>query len=83
MKNAVQLAIIICSCTSAWFISRKGSSQRWGFVVGLAGQPFWMWSSLQTGDWGIFLVSCWFTWRHIVGIRNHWKAAATQKGGSI
>lgn len=35
-----------------------GGGSRWGFVIGLAIQPFWFYTSLRHRQWGIFIASC-------------------------
>lgn len=68
----VQVIITVCSCGSIFLLSGK-KYVKWGFVVGLLGQPFWVWTSWDNAQWGIFLVSLWFTFSHGRGIYNHWK----------
>jgi hypothetical protein len=34
-----------------------GNGSRWGFVLGLATQPFWFYTSLRHRQWGIFIAS--------------------------
>lgn len=67
----VQIAITIFSCLSIFLLSTKRYF-KYGFVVGLIGQPFWIYTSWDNAQWGIFIVSIWFTISHIRGIRNHW-----------
>jgi hypothetical protein len=67
--NIDQIAILIFSCSSIWALSSKRYFL--GFILGLCGQPFWIYSSLTAGQYGIFLVSLWFTGNHIKGIINH------------
>ena len=45
--------------------------QRWGFVVGLASQPFWIWFSIRTKAWAVFLISIVYTGSWINGIINN------------
>lgn len=33
----------------------------WGFVVGLASQPFWFYTSIINKQWGVFVASLIFT----------------------
>lgn len=65
-----QIAIIVFSCLSIFLFSTKDYF-RYGFVAGLIGQPFWIYSAINTAQWGIFVVSIWFTISHIRGIKNH------------
>lgn len=68
----IQIAITLFSCLSISLLSSK-KFFKYGFVAGLCGQPFWIYTSWDNGQWGIFLVSLWFTGAHIRGIRNHWR----------
>lgn len=68
----IQTAIIVLSCTSNAIQASK-KYYRWSFIVGLLSQPFWIYSTWQAQQWGMFFVSLWFTMNFIRGIRNHWK----------
>ena len=73
MKIIAQAAIILFSCLSIWLLSRKHAGiRRWGYIAGLAGQPFWIYAALDSGQWGVFGVSLWFTYCHLSGIHTHW-----------
>ena len=51
-----------------------GNGSRWGFVLGLATQPFWFYTSFRHRQWGIFIASIFYAleldsnynrgWRH-------------------
>jgi hypothetical protein len=64
-----QIAIPIFSGASIWAFA--GKRHQLGFVLGLCGQPFWIYSSFTGGLWGVFIVSLWFTGNHIRGLINH------------
>lgn len=64
-----QAAILVFSCLSIWALS--GKRYRLGFISGLCGQPFWIWTAWEAGQWGVFLVSLWFTGNHVRGLWNH------------
>jgi hypothetical protein len=63
-----QFAILLFSCSSIWALS--GKRYLLGFILGLCGQPFWIYTSFKNDQWGVFLVSLWFTGNHIRGIIN-------------
>ena len=46
--------------------------QRYGFIVGLLSQPFWIYFSFRTKSWGIFWLSVIYTLSWINGIINNW-----------
>lgn len=42
-----------------------------GFLVGLLGQPLWIYATFKTGQWGMFFVALWVTGNHIRGFLNN------------
>ena len=45
--------------------------QRYGFIVGLISQPFWLRSSFKSRQIGVFCLSIFYTYAWIVGIINN------------
>jgi hypothetical protein len=45
-----------------------GSGSRWGFVVGLATQPFWFYTSFRHRQWGIFVASIFYACGWAMGV---------------
>ena len=72
----IQFFILIFSCSSIFLFSTK-KHFKYGFILGLCGQPFWIYTAWTAGQWGVFLVSIWFTVSHIRGITNHFKTAGS------
>jgi hypothetical protein len=66
----IQTVILIASGLSILLFSSKGH-YKYGFLAGLAAQPFWLYASYQAKQWGIFVLSVWFTICYIRGIKNH------------
>ena len=63
------IAIMIFSAASIWaFAGTK--HPRLGFILGLCGQPFWIYKTFELSQWGMFLVSLWFTFNHLRGLWN-------------
>jgi hypothetical protein len=73
MENVLQVIIFVFSASAIWFVGRKESWRRWGFVIGLCGQPFWLWVTFRAGQWGMFLLSLWYAYAWAQGVRNWWK----------
>lgn len=68
MNNAIQIIILISSCVAITLLTGSNEkSRRIGSLIGLVGQPFWLWSNFEAGQWGMFCVSAYFTYRYIVG----------------
>lgn len=63
--NISQIAITILSATAIILVAKKN---KWGFVLGLASQPFWFVTSLINQQWGVFIVSIIFTGSWMLGI---------------
>lgn len=74
----IQLLIVIFTCSSIYFISSK--KYILGFTLGLCGQPFWIYTSFTNEQWGVFIVSIWFSLNHIKGIYNHRKIKGENNG---
>jgi len=68
-----QIAIVLFSGVSIWALA--GKRYRLGFAVGLLGQPFWIYAVAVEGQWGMLIVSVWFTINHARGLWEHRKAA--------
>ena len=49
-----QVAITILGISAIFLIARKN---KWGFVIGLLSQPFWLLTSYINKQWGVFLLS--------------------------
>lgn len=64
--------IIIFGGSAIFLLSRKDHLARWGYIMGLLSQPFWFYIAISTGQIGVFVMSCWFTYCWIKGIYNYW-----------
>ena len=67
-----QSAILILSAISIWLLSCRGAG-RWGWIVGLCAQPFWLYETLIAGQWGMFANALVFTAIYVRGLANHWR----------
>jgi hypothetical protein len=45
-----------------------GVGSRWGFVIGLATQPFWFYTSFRHRQWGIFIASIFYAVGWAIGV---------------
>lgn len=56
-----QVVIFFTGLTSIFLVGRRN---KWGFVVGFAGQPFWFITSYVHGQWVLFALNFAyaFTW---------------------
>jgi hypothetical protein len=67
----VQLAIALLSPAAILLIAGSGPSARWGFVVGLISQPFWIYATARSRQLGMLAVAVLYLAIWILGIVNH------------
>lgn len=70
-----QIGIGICGCSAVWLVGRVERWRRWGYVMGLLGQPFWIYTTIHHQQWGILALSAWYAYSWASGLRNHWNRA--------
>jgi len=72
-----QVGIFLFGVSAIFLVARKN---KWGFVLGLMAQPFWYITSIQNKQWGIVLVSVFYTSSWAYGIYEwFWKNKAEDK----
>lgn len=67
-----QAAILILSTASIWLIAVPQAGI-WGWVVGLAAQPFWLIETYRARQWGMFLNAVMWSGAFVAGLLNHWR----------
>lgn len=70
--HAQQGAILLLSSAAMWVLAMPAPANRWGFVIGLAAQPFWFIATWRARQWGMFANTFIYTAALLVGLRNHW-----------
>ena len=65
-----QYMVFVLSCAAIILVSLPAAHpwQRWGYVVGLLSQPFWIYTAIYHKQLGVFLTSCVYTVSWIFGI---------------
>jgi hypothetical protein len=72
--NFVNGLILIMGAFAAFSVSSSHRKIKfYGFLVAALSEPFWMYATLVTGNWGIFCLSVWYLICNIRGIYNHRK----------
>ena len=66
-----QLAIAVLSPIAIYLLAEPGPVARWGFVVGLASQPFWIYATAKARQVGMLCISLLYLAIWIRGIANH------------
>jgi hypothetical protein len=67
-----QIAIMIFGASAIWFVSRTEKWKRWGYILGLCGQPFWIYTTIQNEQWGILIMTLVYAYSWAQGIWNYW-----------
>jgi hypothetical protein len=78
LDSISQIGIIIFGCSAIWLVGRKEHWKRWGYILGLCSQPFWFYTSITHEQYGVVLVSCWYTYSWAQGIWNYWIKASEE-----
>lgn len=67
-----QIALFIFGGSAIYLVGRTDNLRKWGFIVGLCGQPFWFYTQIQDENWGVVALSCIYTYSWCIGIYNNW-----------
>ncbi len=62
-----QIGLAIFGISAIILIAKKN---KWGFVLGLLSQPFWILTSIINKQWGVFILSVIYVGSWIFGIYN-------------
>lgn len=74
-----QIGIPLLSCLVSYNITSIDPKQRlFGFYCGISSQPMWYFTTLYHKQWGLFLLSLWYTIQWIKGIKSHEKSIFTK-----
>ena len=81
MELFCQIVIPILSALVAYNVTQMDRKKRlFGYCSGLISQPLWYVTTLSHHQYGLFILSLWYTWRWIEGIRTHWKKNKSKYG---
>jgi hypothetical protein len=67
-----QIGIFALGCPAIWLVSRREKWRRWGYILGLASQGFWFYSSIKHEQWGIAVMSVFYTYAWGLGVWDFW-----------
>jgi len=54
LDTIAQIGIAVLGISAVLLVAKKN---KWGFVLGVAAQPFWLTTSFLNKQWGVFLLS--------------------------
>ena len=64
--------IFILGALTVYLLMRNDRFSKYGAVAGLLSQPFWFYSVISDGAWGIFAAAILYTIFYVLGIYNFW-----------
>ena len=75
-----QLALAFFGLTALWLAMGKSErGRRWAPVIGLCGQPAWLWFAISVNAWGLFVLSLAYTAVYMRGAWVQWAEKLTRK----
>ncbi len=72
IEALLQAVIMLTAIVALLLLTLQNRHSRWGHVVGLLGQPAWLFSTGSHGQFGMFVVSLAFTAIYLWGIWKFW-----------
>ena len=63
--------VSVLGIAAAWLVSGTGRYRNWGFVLGLAAEPFWFVTIIFNGQYGLVPIAAFYTYTWARGVRNH------------
>jgi hypothetical protein len=61
-----QIWITVLACAAMLFTSRTSC------ILGLISGPAWIYIAVHNGQWGILVISIWYTYTQGQGVYCHW-----------
>lgn len=69
-----QLILALCGLSALWMATGHNlRARRWAPVVGLFGQPAWLWFAWQSSAWGLFVLSLVYSAVYVRGALVQWR----------
>ena len=72
LDNISQVMIMVLGASAIWLVCRLEHWRRWGYILGMCSQPFWLYTTIKHEQWGIVALSIWYTYSWGQGIYNYW-----------
>ncbi len=71
----IQIALAFFGLSALWMATctESQTARRWAPVVGLLGQPAWLWFAISTSAWGLLALSLAYTAVYVRGAWLNWR----------
>ena len=67
-----QVFLTLTSVIAIYLSQSDGKYIKYACFFGLASQPFWFYSAYIGGQWGIFIISFFYLFAWLKGLKTHW-----------
>ena len=68
-----QVAIALTGTIAIWLTQQQREGwKRFACIFGMIGQPFWFYSAYTAEQWGILIITFFYTYSWGLGIYNNW-----------
>ena len=71
MEPLCQVLIVLTGVPASWLIGRLERWKKWGYIIGMAGQPAWFYVTINGEQWGLLLLALWYTYAWAQGVYNY------------
>jgi hypothetical protein len=73
----IQLALALFGLSALWMaMGTNAAARRWAPIVGLCGQPAWVWYAYSADAWGLLVLSLAYTAVYARGAAAQWRRAS-------
>ena len=73
MINTIgNVGVCVLGLLAIWFLSHKQKWMRWGYIIGLASEPFWVMTVWGKGQPAILFMCAVYAYCYVRGIWNYW-----------
>lgn len=73
MNILLQILTTLFGVGAIWIVGRKKSWNRWGYIVGIVSQFFWLILFIHFGQYFMLIAILCYTYAWVVGLRNNWR----------
>lgn len=68
-----QMMIALTGCVAVFLTQQNNAKwKKYAPILGLIGQPFWFYTTYTNEQWGIFVLSFFYTYSWGLGVYNSW-----------
>ena len=68
-----QITIALTDTIAIWLTQQSREDwKKYACVVGVIGQPFWFYSAYHAEQWGILVLTFFYTYSWLLGFKNYW-----------